>query len=138
PSTADEWDDDPTARRCIGFAQNWGFGALALVNLFAYRSTEPAGLLQAEDPVGPANDTHILASARTATRIVLAWGAKGGLARSRPARRLADSGRPLSRHYQRRLSKTSAVPPKDDPPETVLCGFSGCSRTGYGNSGSAS
>jgi hypothetical protein len=67
PSTADEQEDDPTVRRCVGFARKWNFGGLILVNLFAYRSTDPAGLLEAEDPVGPGNDKHILASARAVT-----------------------------------------------------------------------
>jgi hypothetical protein len=79
PSTADEQADDPTVRRCVGFARRWNFGGLILVNLFAYRSTDPAGLLAVDDPIGPANDKHILASARTAERVVLAWGIRGRL-----------------------------------------------------------
>ncbi len=79
PSTADEHHDDPTVRRCIGFARKWGFGGLILVNLFGYRSTNPAGLLKANDPVGPRNDKHILAGAGAATRVVIAWGTKGSL-----------------------------------------------------------
>jgi len=79
PSTADEQEDDPTVRRCIGFARKWNLGGLILVNLFAYRSTDPAGLVEAGDPVGPGNDKHILASARAAARVVLAWGTKGSL-----------------------------------------------------------
>ena len=39
PSTADEEGDDPTIRRCIGFAQRHGFGGLEAVNLYAYRAT---------------------------------------------------------------------------------------------------
>src|SRR5262249_26275901 len=77
PSTADEQEDDPTVRRCIGFARKWKFGGVILVNLFAYRTTDPSGLLEAADPIGPANDRHILASARGAGCIVLAWGTRG-------------------------------------------------------------
>jgi hypothetical protein len=77
PSTADERNDDPTIRRCIGFARRWNLGGLVMVNLFAFRSTRPSILLAAADPVGPANDMHILAAARTAERIVLAWGTCG-------------------------------------------------------------
>lgn len=77
PSTADEQQDDPTVRRCVGFVRKWNFGGLILVNLFAYRSTDPAGLLEIDDPVGPENDKHILTSAHAAGRVVLAWGTKG-------------------------------------------------------------
>ena len=38
PSTADESRDDPTVRRCIGLARSWGYGALAIGNLFAFRT----------------------------------------------------------------------------------------------------
>jgi hypothetical protein len=78
PSTADDQEDDPTVRRCIGFGRNWKFGGLILVNLFAYRSTDPAHLLDAVDPIGPENDRQILENARAAARIVLAWGTGGG------------------------------------------------------------
>jgi hypothetical protein len=78
PSTADENEDDPTVRRCIGFARKWKFGGLILVNLFAYRSTDPAYMLEADDPIGPANDRHIRANALAAGRVVVAWGTMGG------------------------------------------------------------
>ena len=44
PSTADEGMDDPTIRRCSGYAQNWGYGGFMMVNLFAYRTTFPSNL----------------------------------------------------------------------------------------------
>ena len=40
-STADERIDDPTIRRCRGFAESWGYGKMYMLNLFAYRSTDP-------------------------------------------------------------------------------------------------
>ncbi len=39
PSTADETIDDPTLRRCMNYAKDWGYGGLIMVNLFAYMST---------------------------------------------------------------------------------------------------
>jgi len=42
PSTATETEDDPTIRRCIGFAQRWGFGGLLMLNLYGWRATQPA------------------------------------------------------------------------------------------------
>lgn len=77
PSTADESTDDPTVRRCIGFARSWGFGRLVLVNLFAYRATDPDELLQVSDPIGPANDASVLTQVQSADRVVVAWGAGG-------------------------------------------------------------
>jgi hypothetical protein len=44
PSTADAHVDDPTIRRCIGFAQSKCYGAIGVVNLFPYRATSPADL----------------------------------------------------------------------------------------------
>jgi hypothetical protein len=76
PSTADELGPDPTIRRCIGFARLWGFGAVEVCNLFAWRSTDP-DVLVPELHVGHVpgeNDRHILEAAGNAQRIVCAWG----------------------------------------------------------------
>ena len=74
PSTADETREDPTVRRCIGFARSLGCGALEVVNLYAYVATDPAELRSADYPVGRSNDRHIEAAARECERVVLAWG----------------------------------------------------------------
>ena len=55
PSTADATRNDPTIRRCIGFARQWGCGRLVVLNLFAVRATKPTDLKRAVDPVGPDN-----------------------------------------------------------------------------------
>jgi hypothetical protein len=75
PSTADETADDPTIRRCVGFARRWGFARLQMLNLFAFRSTDPAALLAAADPVGPENDSTIIEVVRGSDFVVCAWGA---------------------------------------------------------------
>lgn len=79
PSTADADNDDPTIRRCIGFAKREGCGALAVVNMFAYRATEPATLLCVSDPVGPKNDEtlrqFVAAGVKNGDPIIAAWGA---------------------------------------------------------------
>lgn len=45
PSIADDLEDDPTIRRCVGFAKSWGYGGIYVGNLFSFRSTNPKGLL---------------------------------------------------------------------------------------------
>lgn len=77
PSTADATADDPTIRRCIGFARSWGYHRLSVVNLFAWRATDPAAMRAAADPVGPANDAWIRAEADKADVVVCAWGKHG-------------------------------------------------------------
>lgn len=74
PSTADSEQDDPTIRRCIGYAKLWGYDALDVANLYAFRSTDPKALWTVDDPVGPRNDEHIRDLAAGADRIVVAWG----------------------------------------------------------------
>lgn len=75
PSTADERLDDPTIRRCLRFARDWGYGQLLMVNLFSFRATKPRDLWMARDEVGPDNDDHIVGCANAARLIVAAWGA---------------------------------------------------------------
>ncbi len=76
PSTADAELDDPTIRRCLGFARSWGYGGLEMVNLFAYRETDPKKMLVSDDPVGPLNDKalrdQVLADG--VGRVMAAWG----------------------------------------------------------------
>ncbi|MBD2102006.1 DUF1643 domain-containing protein [Leptolyngbya sp. FACHB-261] len=79
PSTANETKNDPTIRRCIGFAQAWGYGAVEVVNLFAYRSTRPEQLSRVADPIGPENDRYLLAAQERAQMLLFAWGNQGVL-----------------------------------------------------------
>jgi len=78
PSTADESASDPTITRCIEFAKLWGFGKIYVVNLFAWRSTDPGAMMVAEDPIGPENDFWITHACLNAPHIVCAWGNHGG------------------------------------------------------------
>ena len=84
PSTATDALDDPTIRRCKGFAQSWGFSHLEIVNLFAMRSTDPKGIYGAHAHVsmgGQANDDAIKAAAGRSDMFVAAWGVHGKLHR---------------------------------------------------------
>lgn len=77
PSTADETQDDPTIRRCKDFAVQWGYGAMVMTNLFAYRATLPEDMKAAEDPIGLENDKWIQAVAMQADLVIAAWGTHG-------------------------------------------------------------
>jgi hypothetical protein len=81
PSTADEVEDDPTIIRCVNFAKGWGYGGLIMVNLFAFRSTDPSKLKSADnnDPIGPENNDWILKIQSSAKLVLVAWGTKGTL-----------------------------------------------------------
>lgn len=75
PSTATADTDDPTIRRCIGFARQWGYSRLIVVNLFALRTTRPVHLAEHDDPVGPENAEHLREAKADADRVICAWGA---------------------------------------------------------------
>ena len=77
PSIADEVLDDPTIRRCIRFAKDWGHSALCITNIFAYRATDPLVMKAQSDPVGEENMGHLLKIAGSASMVVAAWGTHG-------------------------------------------------------------
>ncbi|MFC7461050.1 DUF1643 domain-containing protein [Hydrogenophaga defluvii] len=74
PSTADSSQDDPTVRRCIRFAQDHHYDGIEVVNLFAFRATNPLDLKAAGYPVGPDNDRHIHDAMQGAGAVCVAWG----------------------------------------------------------------
>lgn len=77
PSTADETIDDRTIRRCMDFAKAWGYAGMVMLNLFAFRATDPTDMLAAVDPVGPDNDSHFRVFTSGAGVVVAAWGNDG-------------------------------------------------------------
>lgn len=82
PSTADGSLDDPTIRRCVGFAKREGCAQLDVVNLYALRATRPVHLWEADDPVGPENDDWIMNVTLEMgygddTLVIAAWGTHG-------------------------------------------------------------
>jgi len=77
PSTADEFKLDPSCTRARNYAERWGYGAVVITNIFAWRSTDPEGMRKVKDPIGRGNDRAILQAAREAAIVVCAWGNHG-------------------------------------------------------------
>lgn len=80
PSTADETQLDPTLRRCLRFGYEWDegrFGCFAMLNLFAFRATDPKEMKLAYFPVGPENDRYLVETALMADMVVACWGVHG-------------------------------------------------------------
>lgn len=104
PSTADAERDDQTIRKCVKYAQKWGYGSLKVVNLFAYRATNKREIRKVSDPIGEENDHHLLDAAKESKMIICAWGNDGDyLQRSLKVKQsLKDAGHNL---YCLRISK---------------------------------
>ena len=79
PSTADEAVPDPTVTRCMARAFAMGYGGVYIGNIFALRSTDPAALYVAADPVGAHNDAALTEMARDAGAVIFGCGNHGAL-----------------------------------------------------------
>ena len=77
PSTADAEADDPTIRRIMGFARDWGYGGVIVANLFAWRATDPEDLKRATDPIGPRNNYWLRRLPSKSDEVIAAWGNDG-------------------------------------------------------------
>ena len=73
PSTADGEQDDPTIRRCMSFAKSFGYSSLLMLNIYAFRATNPKALKHALDPVGPDNN-YVLNNMYLKSKTVACWG----------------------------------------------------------------
>jgi hypothetical protein len=92
PSTASQTRSDPTIGKVKAWACRHGFGAVAVVNLFALRATQPSVLNRYSyaDSVGPENDRIVQAVCMEADRVVVAWGEASGMAIDRYERRIRE------------------------------------------------
>lgn len=77
PSTATHLQNDPTIRRCIGYAKEWGYSGLYITNIFAYRATLPKDMRAQKDPVGIYNDSWLLYAHNRSEKTIAAWGTHG-------------------------------------------------------------
>lgn len=96
PSTADADVDDPTIRRCMGFARREGAGGIVVANLFALRATSPTAIKYVEDPIGPKNadamESVRVTSLVTDFPIICAWGEHSGFRGAEVTRLLSTAG----------------------------------------------
>lgn len=94
PSTADGTVDDPTIRRLTGFAKRQGAGGITVLNLYAFRATDPRDLERAAaagvDVVGPENDAYLRILATAGKPILAAWGARAPRERVDAVRRILE------------------------------------------------
>ena len=82
PSTADAFKNDPTVARCERRAIDAGKATLTILNLFAYRATNPKDMKSAADPVGRENNAVIENALRVGKflgdmDVICAWGTHG-------------------------------------------------------------
>jgi hypothetical protein len=77
PSTADETKNDPTITRCINYAKKWGYGGMYMMNIFAFRATDPNVMKAEKRPIGPENDYHLYDIAKSVESVVCSWGNHG-------------------------------------------------------------
>lgn len=77
PSTATEYQNDPTVERCERRARTLGYGSFTVCNIFAWRDTDPRKMRAAAEPIGPENDAAIAAACTEADAVVCAWGTHG-------------------------------------------------------------
>lgn len=95
PSTADGLQDDPTIRRCIGFAKSWGYGILEVRNLFPWRATKKRELLKADNPTGDPRGLAELGNAHKSDLMIAAWGTWVPFDRDLTIKLLYRRGRPI-------------------------------------------
>lgn len=81
PSKADQIEDDLTIKKCMEYARRWGCGAIVVVNLYAFRSKDPAKLFTVPNPVGPDNEAAVRAAGAIAGapggKVIAGWGGSG-------------------------------------------------------------
>lgn len=82
PSTADALIDDATIRKCIGFAERWGYGGIDVINLFALRSRDPLGILTEPFPAKPEYMSHLFDAIKKSKLLIAAWGCESTLKKS--------------------------------------------------------
>jgi len=122
PSTGDQSSDDATIRRCMGFASDWGYRHLTVVNLFAYRTAHPEELRSATEPEGGGNRAALRRACSQADLIVAAWGVHGTYLKQ--STRLKRLWRPHTLHCLSQTTNSQPAHPLYQPKSSVLTLYS--------------
>jgi hypothetical protein len=77
PSTATHEVLDPTITRCLSYATDWGYVGFHMLNIFAWRDTDPKLMKKAQEPIGPENGRIIREVVSQVQWIVCCWGTHG-------------------------------------------------------------
>ncbi len=93
PSTATAEETDPTVAKWIKYCRAWGYGWAGVVNVRAWRSTDPKGVPADPEGIGPDNATHIAEAVITSEIVVCGWGKLGGELGPVTLRAIRDLGR---------------------------------------------
>lgn len=116
PSTADAHVDDPTIRKCIGFAKRRDFAGIIVTNLFAYRATDPKELRKVSDPIGPKNLAYlhdvVSWAAQRGHPVYVGWGRRGGKLAEEASKNLTEMTRYQSLIKLRCFGKNADGSPK--------------------------
>lgn len=109
PSIADGKIDDPTIKQLVRLSAAVNFGGFEVVNLFAFRATDPQQLYEVDDPIGLNNDTMIKLALMRCDMVACGWGAhKMAVKRGRKVWELLREQRPAIFCFD----KTKAGAPK--------------------------
>jgi hypothetical protein len=101
PSTADEYEDDRTVKKWMGFAVRNECRDFFVANIYAYRATDVNRLSETDDPVGLDNDHHIVNIIEKSDVLIPCWGSRHKLPCSLQPRldtilkKLLDSSKPV-------------------------------------------
>ena len=97
PSDADETEDDPTLRRCIGFAERWRCSRIEVVNAFTAVTSAPSELKRLVTTADSEDDEYLRRGLSACDFVVAAWGRNGTyLGRDKQVRGLLrESGKPV-------------------------------------------
>lgn len=102
PSIANEFQLDNTLRKLKSYCTNWGFGGFYMLNLFAFRATDPTDMKLAALPIGKYNDKYLIGYAGISDKILLMYGKHGKFLNRDSA---VTALLPISKLYYLKLNK---------------------------------